>query len=300
MKQPLQDISISRSNDLSNNLVVPVPVYINQRMYVLFDALNIYQSGIGLGLDEEQYRKWWPADVHVIGKGIIRFHAVYWPAFLLSAGLPLPKTLFVHGYLTVGGQKMSKTVGNVVDPFPLVEKYGADAVRYFLLREIPSAEDGDFTQEKFEGRYNADLASGLGNQVKRILTLADTHDVKVTFPDRKIVIDEWGVRGLWKLLENFEFDKALELIWRRLSPSERATMKSGIFSSVNEISISIETARPFDPKTPKEVTRDNIIENMIGLWSIAIALEPFLPETSGKIKVQLSGGERTSLFPRLS
>lgn len=300
LKQPLQDISISRSNERAKNWGVPVPGDINQRMYVWFDALNIYQSGIGLGLDEEQYRKWWPADVHVIGKGIIRFHAVYWPAFLLSAGLPLPKTLFVHGYLTVGGQKMSKTVGNVVDPFPLVEKYGADAVRYFLLREIPSAEDGDFTQEKFEGRYNADLASGLGNQVKRILTLADTHDVKVTFPDRKIVIDEWGVRGLWKLLENFEFDKALELIWRRLSPSERATMKSGIFSSVNEISISIETARPFDPKTPKEVTRDNIIENMIGLWSIAIALEPFLPETSGKIKVQLSGGERTSLFPRLS
>ena len=117
LKQPLQDISISRSNERAKNWGVPVPGDNSQRMYVWFDALNIYQSGIGFGLDEEKYKKWWPADVHVIGKGITRFHAIYWPAFLLSAGLFLPKTIFVHGYITVDGQKMSKSVGNVIDPF---------------------------------------------------------------------------------------------------------------------------------------------------------------------------------------
>src|SRR3989338_3769230 len=150
LKEPLQDISISRTNERAKNWGVPVPRDETQRIYVWFDALNIYQSGVGFGLDEETYKKWWPADVHVIGKGIIRFHAVYWPAFLLSAGLPLPKTIFVHGYITVGGQKMSKTLGNVVDPFQLIEKYGAEALRYYLLREIPPTEDGDFTRQEFE------------------------------------------------------------------------------------------------------------------------------------------------------
>ncbi len=117
LKQPLQDISISRSNERAKNWGVQVPGDNSQRAYVWFDALNIYQSGIGFGLDDKKYKKWWPADIHVIGKGIIRFHAVYWPAFLLSAGLKLPKSIFVHGYLTVGGQKMSKSLGNVVDPF---------------------------------------------------------------------------------------------------------------------------------------------------------------------------------------
>ena len=122
LKQPLQDISISRSNARAKNWGVPVPEDDTQRMYVWFDALNIYQSGIGFGWDEESYIKWWPADLHVIGKGIARFHAIYWPAFLLSAKLPLPKALFIHGYITVDGQKMSKTLGNVVDPVELVEK----------------------------------------------------------------------------------------------------------------------------------------------------------------------------------
>jgi len=178
LKQPLQDISISRSNERAKNWGVPIPEDDSQRMYVWFDALNIYQSGVGFGLDGEQYKKWWPADVHVIGKGITRFHAIYWPAFLLSAGLSLPKTIFVHGYITVDGQKMSKSLGNVIDPFELVEKYGVDAVRYFFLREIPSTEDGDFSYEKFETRYNADLAGGLGNLVARVLTLAEKAELK--------------------------------------------------------------------------------------------------------------------------
>ncbi len=129
LKQPLQDISISRSNERAKNWGVPVPDDDTQRIYVWFDALNIYQSGIGFGWNENNYKKWWPADAHVIGKGISRFHAIYWPAFLLSAELETPKQILVHGYVTVEGEKMSKTTGNVVDPFSLIEKYGTDAIR---------------------------------------------------------------------------------------------------------------------------------------------------------------------------
>jgi len=133
LKKPLLDISISRTNERAKNWGVPVPDDDTQRIYVWFDADNIYQSGVGFGWNKKLYRKWWPADVHVIGKGIIRFHAIYWIAFLLSAGLSLPKSLFVHGYLTIEGKKMSKTLGNVIDPFILINKYGIDAVRYYLL-----------------------------------------------------------------------------------------------------------------------------------------------------------------------
>lgn len=136
IKSGLLDFSISRSNKRAKDWGVPVPNDPTQRIYVWFDALNIYQSGIGFGADEEKYNKWWPADMHVVGKGIIRFHAVYWPAILLSAGLKLPKKLFVHEYFTVNGQKMSKTLGNVVDPIVIINKYGTDALRYFCLAKI--------------------------------------------------------------------------------------------------------------------------------------------------------------------
>src|SRR3989344_2196904 len=132
VKSGLRDLSVSRSNERAKNWGVPVPGDPTQRIYVWFDALNIYQTGVGFGWNEERYQKWWPAEAQVIGKGIIRFHAVYWPAFLLSAGLPLPKSLFVHEYFTVNGQKMSKTVGNVYDPIPLLEKLWADPLRYYF------------------------------------------------------------------------------------------------------------------------------------------------------------------------
>jgi len=133
IKSGLKDISISRSNERAKNWGVPVPNDPSQKIYVWFDALNIYQSGIGFGWNRKKYQKWWPADVHVIGKGISRFHTVYWPAFLLSAGLKLPKSIFIHDYFTVNGRKMSKTVGNIIDPFPLIKKYGSETLRYYLL-----------------------------------------------------------------------------------------------------------------------------------------------------------------------
>jgi methionyl-tRNA synthetase len=172
----LEDFSISRPVERSKHWGVPVPGDELQTIYVWYDALANYITALGYPkADAPHYRAFWAEGgkrLHVIGKGISRFHAVYWPAMLKSAGLPLPTEEFIHGYVTVEGEKISKTVGNVVDPFALVEKYGVDPVRYYLLREIPAYGDGDFGVKKFEERYHADLANGLGNFMARVLTLA--------------------------------------------------------------------------------------------------------------------------------
>jgi methionyl-tRNA synthetase len=171
IEKGLEDICVSRSEKRASGWGIDVPGDRTQKIWVWFDALSNYITAVGFSDDEKKFKEWWPADLHVIGKGILRFHAIYWPAILLSAKLPLPRAIFVHGYITVSGQKMSKSLGNIICPFKLVEKYGTDATRYFLLREIPATEDGDFTIEKFEKRYNSDLAKGLGNLVARTMAL---------------------------------------------------------------------------------------------------------------------------------
>ncbi|MBD3398469.1 methionine--tRNA ligase [Candidatus Micrarchaeota archaeon] len=165
----LKDFSISRSVERAHGWGVPVPGDSEQIMYVWFDALGTYLTGIGYGADEAEFGKYWPADVHVIGKGILRFHAVYWPVMLLSAGLPLPKNIFVHGYITVEGQKMSKSLGNIVDPFALVEKFGVEPVRYCLLSEVPTFEDGDFSERVLVEKNNNELIANIGNLVNRTM-----------------------------------------------------------------------------------------------------------------------------------
>src|SRR3989338_4064433 len=170
LREGLEDISFSRpSKDLSWG--VPVPDDDTQTMYVWADALSNYISGRG-GISEWEKH---PADIHLIGKDILRFHAAIWPGMLLSAGLPLPKAIYVHGHITSGGKKMSKTLGNVIDPEELLAEYGTEAVRYFLARHITPFEDGDITREAFKDAYNADLANGLGNLASRIMTLAQTY-----------------------------------------------------------------------------------------------------------------------------
>ena len=307
--QSLQDISISRSNERAKNWGVPVPGDDSQRMYVWFDALNIYQSGIGFGWNDEEYKTWWPADAHVIGKGIIRFHAVYWPAFLLSANLSLPKSLLVHGYITINGQKMSKTLGNVIDPLELVQKYGVDAVRYFLLREIPSGEDGDFTLEKFEDRYNGDLANGLGNFAARVLTLAERDTNLSRFHrglstkseqiasestnieknvDQKIQETKAAVN---QKIEEFKLNEALEAIWGLIHFGDQY---------VNE-------QKPWKKERTTNDKRQTTIFNLIVILdNLGAILAPFLPETAKKITKginwkddKLSAQKIENLFPRL-
>jgi methionyl-tRNA synthetase len=198
VKRGLTDLSISRT---TFDWGVPVPGDPRHVMYVWLDALTNYLTGAGFPDDASELKRYWPADLHVIGKDIIRFHTVFWPAFLMSAGLPLPKRVFAHGFLTNRGEKISKSVGNVVDPFALAEGYGVDAVRYFLLREAPFGQDGSYSHEAIVGRINADLANDLGNLAQRSLSMvAKNCEGRAPAPGVPSPADEAmlaAVDGLW-------------------------------------------------------------------------------------------------------
>lgn len=278
IKSGLQDISISRTNERAKNWGVQVPDDPTQKVYVWMDALNIYQSGVGFGWDEEQYNKWWPADLHIIGRGILRFHAVYWLAFLLSAGLALPKKLFVHDYITINGQKMSKTLGNVYDPNVAIEKFGTDALRYYLLAKISPFTDGDYSDSKMLEAYNADLANGLGNLVARVAKLCEQNNISTpstpTEFDPKMTIH----------LEEYKFNEALNHIWSEITKADKR---------VNE-------EKPWELSGEKlKVVLENLVKR---IQHIAFNLQPFLPETAKKILKQFASGRIKSappLFPRI-
>ncbi len=266
----LDDFSISRPAERMKGWGIPVPDDGSQIVYVWYDALSNYITALGYGTEDTRlFEKYWPADIHVIGKGIIRFHAVYWPAMLLSAGLPLPKSIFVHEYITAGGQKMSKSLGSQVDPIELAKKYGAEPVRYFLLREISPFQDGDFTFERLEERYNSDLAKGLGNLVSRVLTMAEKAfrgeiegEASFQFHDLFKEISEKFEQSM----AEFKFNNALAAIWKLITYCDQY----------------IERERPW------ERNDQQVLKNLLAsLVQIASFLKPFLPETSRKIFVQL-------------
>ena len=281
LREPLQDLSISRA---TVEWGIPLPFDGKLTLFVWIDALINYLTTIGY--PSENFKKFWPADIHIIGKDIIWHHSVIWGSLLLSLGLPLPKTIFVHGFITVGGQKMSKSLGNIIDPFELVKKYGTDAVRYFLLREIPSTEDGDFTYEKFEKRYNADLAAGIGNLVARVITLAkipnSKSQISKQIPNPKfqnIINQTW--KNYHKALEEFKFNEALISIWDLISFCDRY----------------IEKERPWEKS---ERQKSTILNLQFALTEIAKLLEPFLPETSEKILKQIETKKLEILFSRIA
>lgn len=277
VKEGAEDISFSRPRkDLEWG--IPVPDDNSQTIYVWADALSNYISGYG-GIEHWSAH---PADAHVIGKDILRFHAVIWLGMLLAAKLPLPKAIYVHGFVTVNGEKMSKSLGNVIDPFSLVETYGSDATRYFLLREIPSGEDGDFSYEKFKERYNGDLANGLGNVVARVATLGEkisplTFDIQA--------IPHIDIR---KSITEFRLNEALEHIW----------------AEIRSLDKTINDERPWEKDG--EALHASIIKYSGIIISFAEALLPFLPSAAETIRESFSvnnslltikkGG---NLFPRL-
>ena len=273
----LEDFSISRSKERAKGVGVPVPGDPNQVMYVWFDALAIYITGIGYGTDEEKFQKWWPADVHVIGKDINRFHTVYWPAMLLSAKLPLPKCVLIHGFITSNGQKMSKTLGNVIDPFEMVEKFGLEPFRYFLLSQIPTNDDGDFTQERFKEVYTSELSNGLGNLVARVAKLAENNNISID-PYNNSFVPE-----VEDDLKDFRFNIAIQ-------------KKRGVIATLDK---SVNESKPWELKGDEAVNVITVLSK--GVQQVAFNLQPFLPETARKILNQFSGEIKSSspLFPRL-
>ncbi|MFH1643483.1 MAG: methionine--tRNA ligase [Patescibacteria group bacterium] len=282
----LEDICVSRSKERARGWGIPVPGDDSQIIWVWFDALANYITAAGFGNDEELFEKLWPADMHIVGKGILRFHAVHWPAILLSAGLELPKLIFSHGYITVDGMKMSKSIGNVINPYDLVEKYGTDPVRYFLLREMPSTGDGDFTYEKFEERYSADLAKGLGNLTSRVITLAKDFDFQFDaskkFTDNElrevVMVDSW--KTYRKKMDELKFNEALVAIWSVIGACDKI----------------IEKEKPWEKKNGWEKVVEDLL---LALFYIAKMLKPFLPETSDKILEQISTKKAEAIFPQL-
>lgn len=277
IKGGLEDFSISRSNERAQGVGVPIPGDKNQKMYVWFDALTIYMTGSGWGYDEKLWRHWWPADLHIIGKDIIRFHAVYWPAMLMSANLPLPKALLVHGFISSGGRKMSKSLGNVVNPYEVIEKYGVEPLRYFLLAKIPTLDDGDFTIEGFEAVYQADLANGLGNLISRVAKLCEG----LKFKEYKPQFSKEYSRDV----EKYRLNEVLQVIWVEIKSADKY----------------LNDNKPWEIKD-KDILL-NVLQPVVNrIRQIGYELKPFLPETAEKIEKQFKGPKIKSarpLFPRL-
>lgn len=287
LKEGLEDISFSRpAKDLSWG--VPVPGDETQTMYVWADALSNYISGYG-GISEWENN---PADVHLVGKDILRFHAAIWPAMLLSAKLKLPKAIFVHGHILVNGEKMSKSLGNVIDPFELVQKYGADPVRYYLLREIPSGNDGDFTYEKFTERYNGDLANGLGNFAARVLTLCSSMD---GLPADKLESEvaekiKETQSEVAKKFGDFRLNEAISSTWELLKFGDQY----------------VNSHKPWDKAISAEEKTVSLSNAVQILEALAALVQPFMPETSDKISKGILREDKLiraskigNLFPRL-
>lgn len=289
IKDGLQDVSISRpKKNLSWG--VPVPDDPEQIMYVWLDALSNYITVLGYP-DKQEWQQYWPADVQVVGKDILRFHAGLWPAMLLALGLPLPKKLLVHGFVNSGGQKMSKTVGNVVDPLQVINDYGQDAFRYYFSRHIPTFDDGDFTWEKFESAYNTELANDLGNLIQRVASMITRYQAGVI---GEIVPGEHDMGCYHEAMELLQFDKAFNEIWLMVR-------------SLNQY---IENVKPWmiakgigkDPEAEAHLA-EVLAYSAGALLQIGDLLVPFLPNTAARIHQTFETGKILEsegvLFPKI-
>jgi methionyl-tRNA synthetase len=218
----LEDISVSRS---SSQWGIPLPNDPGHTIYVWVDALINYITGVGYPETNGNFARYWPADLHVIGKDITRFHCVIWPAMLMSAGIPLPKTVLGHGWVHSGGVKLSKSLGNIVNPLDVADRWGADALRYFLLKEVPLFRDGDFTEELFIERYNSDLANDWGNLFTRTVSMA--HRYRSGLVPAAAPGDGLGdlivaaLRDYTRAMENYEIERGIEAVWTIIRRANR-------------------------------------------------------------------------------
>ena len=281
----LSDLSISRT---SFDWGVKVPGSDNHVMYVWLDALTNYLTGIGYPDDSESYRKYWPADLHIIGKDVVRFHAVYWPAFLMSAGLPLPKQVFGHGWLLSRGEKMSKSVGNVVDPHDLVRAFGVDQMRYFLLREVTFGQDGSYSPEAIVNRVNADLANSFGNLAQRTLSFITRNcDGSLPLGGKNDPAD----RALLTLVsEATRTDIPAHFEGLMLSQGIEAWLKA-VFACNQYIDAQAPwTLRKTDPERMTAV----LATLYVAIRDLAVAIQPVIPESAARLldMMGVPGNER--------
>lgn len=290
IKDGLVDVSISRPK---KNLTwgIPVPDDPEQIMYVWLDALANYITVIGYPDREEEYKAYWPADVEVIGKDILRFHAGIWPAMLLGLGLALPKKLMVHGFVQVGGAKMSKTVGNVVDPNQVIDEYGLDAFRYFFSRHIPTLDDGDFTWEKFESAYNGELGNDLGNLIQRVAGMITRYQAGVIGKSEQT---EHDMTAYHQAMESLEFNKAIDEVW---------TMVRSLNQYIDNVK-PWEIAKGIGKDSEAEPHLAEVLAHCAGaLVQIGDLLLPFMPDTGKAIHSTFESGVvkplDSVLFPKL-
>lgn len=289
MKDGLKDVSISRPK---KNLAwgIPVPGDPDQIMYVWLDALANYLTVLGYP-DHAEWQEYWPADVQVIGKDILRFHAGIWPAMLLGLGVSLPKKLLVHGFINIGGAKISKSVGNVIDPIEIIDGYGADAFRYFFSRHIPTQDDGDFTWEKFETAYNTELGNDLGNVLQRVAMMITRYQSGVIGDAPQT---EHDMRAYHQAMTDLKFNEALDQVWLMVR-------------SLNQY---LETVKPWEVAKQREKDEDaaahlgEILATSVGtLMQIADLLVPFMPHTADVIHKTFETGvvvdQGGVLFPKI-
>ncbi|NIO15700.1 MAG: methionine--tRNA ligase [Deltaproteobacteria bacterium] len=315
VSEGLNDLSLSRT---SLTWGIPVPDDPGHVIYVWFDALTNYITGVGYPDDTDAFSRYWPADVHIIGKDILRFHAVYWPAFLISAGIKPPGKVFAHGWWTVEGQKMSKSLGNVVDPYDVAEKYGVDQVRYFLFREVPFGLDGDFSHGAMVHRINSDLANDFGNLLNRTLNMLSRYLAGRVPARGNLTKREQALAGTIRdavaaiegQMENLEFHKALASIWDIVGaankyiddtapwslakdPEKRERLGTVLYAVLETVRIVTILASPFTPVTAEKI------------WQILGQKGPVessrIPESTefGLLEEGIIVPDRAIVFPRI-
>ncbi len=324
MLEEASDVSFSRpSKDISWG--VPVPHDATQTMYVWCDALSNYMTGIGYGRDADNFNRWWPADIHVIGKDIMRFHTLIWPAMLMSANIELPKTIFVHGWINLKGEKMSKSTGNVLDPMVPITKFGSEALRFYLIHEVPTFGDGDFTPEQFQNTYDGLLVSGIGNLLSRTAKMVSSvglvpkpssedgvrYPFKVSLGElaakKEHALIEGSVPSVWvddvlesayhAMMQKYELSDSIKRIWTLFHMLDQYIEEYKIYKMI---------------KSEPEEAKIALWHVSYALASAALLLKPFLPDTADKILTTLGVagiskelwrefkvGEISHLFPKI-